>query len=429
MAQTKLEILLELKDRASRGMKQAGGNLEKFSATALKVGAALTAMAAAAAFAGFKLVLLASDAEETANKFDATFGVAAAAAREELNEFAQTVGRGRNELQRMAADSGAVLKSLGFTEQVAADLSVSMTKLATDVASFTNANDADVIRSFTRALSGERESLKTYGIAISEANVKAKAYELGIAKQGEELTFQMKALATYNLLLEKTTDSQDDAEKTAGGFANQQRRLKGIMEDLGVSIGNAFLPAATALLKIMTSVAAVFDSIPQPIKTLVSWITALVALFVGVLGVVALVIGIAPKLVSAFVAIVKVVKGAIVVFSFLQSLLAPGFGIANVLKAAAVAAVAGAAIAGSIAAVKGMQDFDRGGVVDGPIGKPRLVIAHGGERFLGARGTGGGISGSEIHLHVGAMMGTEREAREFVEMIAPLLRERTRLAR
>lgn len=62
-------------------------------------------------------------------------------------------------------------------------LSVSLTKLAIDVASFNNASDEQAVHAFTSALTGEREALKSLGIVISEQDVLNKAYSLGLANQ------------------------------------------------------------------------------------------------------------------------------------------------------------------------------------------------------------------------------------------------------
>jgi hypothetical protein len=53
-----------------------------------------------------------------------------------------------------------------------------MIKLAIDVASFNNVSDDQAINAFTKALTGERESLKSLGIVINETDVKKKAYTL-----------------------------------------------------------------------------------------------------------------------------------------------------------------------------------------------------------------------------------------------------------
>jgi hypothetical protein len=57
-------------------------------------------------------------------------------------------------------------------------LSVALTQLAIDVASFNNVSDEQAVRAFTSALTGEREALKSLGIVIQEADVKQEALNL-----------------------------------------------------------------------------------------------------------------------------------------------------------------------------------------------------------------------------------------------------------
>ena len=214
----------------------------------------MAALAAGATFAFASTVKAAADAEESTSKFNVTFGSNADKVRQRLEKFADTVGRSRDELTTMGADAGAVIKALGLEATVAADLSAKMSELAVDVASFMNANDTDVLNAFTRALTGERESLKTYGIVIQEAEVQQRILAKGLVNSTKEITSQMKALATYELLLERTSDAQGDAERTSGSFTNQMKQLKGQIHDLQVELGTALLPALTAVLKAMNDI-------------------------------------------------------------------------------------------------------------------------------------------------------------------------------
>jgi len=57
-----------------------------------------------------------------------------------------------------------------------------------------------------------------------------------------------------------------------------------------------------------------------------------------------------------------------------------------------------------------LPSFEYGGIVPGPIGQPVPVIAHGGEKFLGANGGGAPV----ININVSGSVITERELGEFV---------------
>ena len=176
------------------------------------------ALAGVAVFGFGKAIKAAADAEEAASKFDVVFGNAAKNVGSEMDTFARKVGRSRTEMRSLTGDTGDVVKALGFSEEQSANLSVALTKLAVDTASFKNRQEPDVIRAFTAALTGERESLKTLGVVINEAQVQAKAFQMGLAQTKGDLTTSAKALATYEVLVERLADAQGDAERTSMSF-------------------------------------------------------------------------------------------------------------------------------------------------------------------------------------------------------------------
>jgi hypothetical protein len=223
------------------------------------------------------VIRLASDMEEVNSRFRVVFKDIEDEATATFAKIADEVGRSNLAMQRFAGNTADILKPLGFATSEALTLSASLTRLALDVASFTNAQDADVIRAFNAALTGERESLKTYGIVISEADVKQEAYTSGLQKQGQELTKTQKALATYNLLLANTKDAQGDATRTAESFANQSKRLAANMEELGVNIGTIVLPGVN---KLTTDINKLFSTI----RDIGAQETALTGLQVGILN-------------------------------------------------------------------------------------------------------------------------------------------------
>lgn len=172
-----------------------------------------------------------SDLEEVSSKFNVVFNNSEEV-RENFDRLARATNRSSLDLITFWSDLWDVLKPLWLAQEDVNELSVSLTQLAIDVASFNNATDEQVINAFRSALTGEREALKSLGIVISEADVKQKAYNLGLQEQGQELTKQQKALATYQLLLENTSDAQGDAVRTWASFANQLKWLRGAIKDV-----------------------------------------------------------------------------------------------------------------------------------------------------------------------------------------------------
>jgi len=197
---------------------------------------------------GKSAVLSAGDAAETMSKFEQSFGDASSGAQKSLEEFGAAIGRNKFELIEMAANQGAVLKSLGLGEKAAADYSTSLSKLAVDVGSFNNAQATDVQNAFTKAMTGEFESLKSYGIVLNQTILQEKLREMGVKGNINAVDQATKAEAIYQLLLERTTDAQGDAERTSGSFANQMVALKSKFEETKTMIGMQLLPILTPLI-------------------------------------------------------------------------------------------------------------------------------------------------------------------------------------
>lgn len=260
--------------------------LGKFSRGIGKVGVAAAqsfAVVGTAAIAmGAKALTVASDAEEAGAAFETTFGQAAQDTGKFVEEFANKAGLASFELKQLLATSGAVLQGINFTAEGSANLSTKLATLAGDVASFSNVQGGakPVLEAFTKALLGERESLKTYGIAILEADVKTKAFAMTGKTSAAELTKQEKALATYELLLEKTTVQQGDLNRTQDGFANASRRVQAELKELQVQMGNELLPIATELMPVFSElITALGTGLTPVMKEIAPVIQRLVDIF------------------------------------------------------------------------------------------------------------------------------------------------------
>lgn len=205
------------------------------------------------AIVGFtkQLFTLWSDLEEVSSKFNVVFK-GSENVKNQFNEMAQATNRSSLDLLTFGSWIWNVLSPLWLAQEEVDGLSVSMTKLAIDVASFNNVSDAQAINAFTSALTWEREALKSLWIVISDADVKNKAYALWLATTWSELTKQQTALATYQLLLDNTANAQGDAVRTADSFANQLKGLRGAIKDVFANAGKDVAGQTAGLLKNIT---------------------------------------------------------------------------------------------------------------------------------------------------------------------------------
>lgn len=196
------------------------------------------------------LTKFASDMEEMSAMSEAVFGGFITSVRAELGEFGEAVGRSRFDLEAMAASVQDTFVPLGFARGQAADLSVALTKLAVDVASFKNESEQATMQAFQSALVGNHEAVRRFGIVITEAELQAELFRMGITKNAKDVDAQTKVQARLNLIMAGTVDAQGDAAKTAGSYANQTRALDAQLKLLAADVGNELLPVMKDLVAI-----------------------------------------------------------------------------------------------------------------------------------------------------------------------------------
>ena len=202
--------------------------------------------------AGFDFTLqgvgLASDLSETRAAIDQVFGDASTS----VQGFASTAARDLGQTQQQALEGartfGIFGKSAGLTGSDLSAFSNDFTVLAADLASFNNTSPEEAIGALGAALRGEAEPIRSYGVLLDDATLKARAMEMGIYDGTAALTPQQKVLAAQAEILAQTTDQQGDFARTSDGLANQQRILAAGFEEAKTSLGNSLLPAMTGFV-------------------------------------------------------------------------------------------------------------------------------------------------------------------------------------
>lgn len=273
-----------------------GTKMQNIGQSWMAVGQKLTmSLTLPIAAAGTAAVNLASDMNESANKVDVVFG----SMSESVKEFAATTtdmyAISEGKALQMASDYGAMATSMGLSERQAADLAISMTGLAGDMASFHNASVEVASNSLRGVFTGEAESLKQFGVAMTEANLSDFA-----AKHGQvysQMSQGEKIMARYQYLLESQSDAIGDAQRTMGEFAGSTRHLKAALEDAGAALGQAIIPIITPMINMLTKLAQWFSNLPAPIQKFI----AVLLLIVAAAGPVILIIG---SLMAAFGSII-----------------------------------------------------------------------------------------------------------------------------
>ena len=246
MAGKTLSFFLKLNDKQFQsGLRKNIQRLDKFGKKMKRTGQSLSQnLTLPLAALGVTSIKLASDFQETQSKFNTVFRDIQAQASKTAKTLQRDFGLSSKASKQLLGDTGDLLTGFGFTQEEALKLSSDVNKLAVDLASFTNVEGgaATASKALTKALLGERESVKQLGIAITEADLKAFAKEQGLVFK--ELDRVAKATLTFELAARQSSNAIGDYERTSGSFANQTRRLMADLENLGVEIGQVLLPIA-----------------------------------------------------------------------------------------------------------------------------------------------------------------------------------------
>lgn len=235
-----------------RGLNKSLASIRKYARrvkdTMLAVGKAIAVVGIAAGLLAFNFIKAASDFEEVRSKFAAVFKELTGDATTFVNRLSESLGRSKTDLTSFLATLQDTFVPLGFARREGFELSKTLTKLAIDLASFNNESEPDVIRSLQSAIVGNTETVRKYGVIITQATLDQEILNTGFTGGVKNASEQQKALARLNIILASTTDAQGDAKRTSGSFANQMRALNADIEDLRVEIGNELLPLARNML-------------------------------------------------------------------------------------------------------------------------------------------------------------------------------------
>jgi len=255
---------------------------------------------------GTALIKTASDAEETASKFGVVFSDISGDAQKAFKTLRNEYGLSSNASKQLLSDTGDLLTGFGFTQETALDLSTQVNKLAVDLASFTNFSGGaeGASKALTKALLGERESVKSLGISILEVDVNAKMLENSQKGLTFETERQAKAFATLQLAQEQSKNAIGDFARTQDSFANQMRVLKERIKDVATEFGNELMPLAKQMVGVAQSVVDRFSKMSAEGKKL----SLIIAGIAAAVGPTLLIIGsFAKALVSLNIIIPKVV--------------------------------------------------------------------------------------------------------------------------
>ena len=230
-----------------------------------------------------ELFRLGMNAEETASKFNTTFGAGAAEATAFLDDFANKAGLSTQQGQDFLATIGAMVQGMGATAAASVPMSQQILKLAGDLQSFHNVPIEQTFTALRSGLVGEYEPLRRFGIVLTAATVEMKAMEMTGKTNAATLTALEKSQAALTLATEKMGPALGDLNRTSDSTSNTLRRMNAEWVDFKTRLGEAMVEGinASGIIGGMgDQIGSLNEWFDRNRETIVAWVST-IADFVG----------------------------------------------------------------------------------------------------------------------------------------------------
>lgn len=201
---------------------------------------------------------LASQLTEIQNVVDVTFGDMS----DKMNDFAKTavdtLGMSELTAKQIGSKYQAMGTAMGISKSMAqstndfvqkatngyadvansmADISINLTRLAGDMASFYNQDYADVAEKLQAIFTGQTKPLRAYGIDLTNATLKEWALNHGMEVNIKTMTQAEKTLLRYQYVMAQTAAAHGDFERTQTTWANSVRIATERLNQLRIVLG------------------------------------------------------------------------------------------------------------------------------------------------------------------------------------------------
>lgn len=218
---------------------------------------------------------ISSSLTEVENVVRTTFGNYEKLIQDFSKTSIQDFGMSELTAKQVASRFQAMGTAMGFSQGKMADMSLQLTKLTADMASFYNMEQSDVARNLQAVFTGETEPLRKYGLDLTQATLKEWAMKQGLDADISSMTQAEKTMLRYQYVMANTAAAQGDFARTADTWANQIRILKQSFEQLAAIIGgaliNAFKPFVRTLNAVMQKVIAFATTVTNALGSIFGW--------------------------------------------------------------------------------------------------------------------------------------------------------------
>lgn len=230
-------------------------------------------------FRGFRLlgdaIDISSSLTEVENVVRQTFGQYESL----INNFAKTsiekFGMSELSAKQFASRFQAMGTALDIPQGKMAKMSIRLTELAGDMASFYDVSQEDIAKSLQSVFSGTTAPMRRYGIDLTQATLKEWALKQGLDANISSMTQAQKAMLRYQYVLAHTTNITEDFKRTQDSWHNQITMLRENFKALGAVVGggliNAFKPFIKVLNAVLQKVISFAEMVTNALGSIFGW--------------------------------------------------------------------------------------------------------------------------------------------------------------
>ncbi len=202
---------------------------------------------------GKQAVETASDLQEVQNVVDTAFGSMASKMEEFAKTSIETFGISKLAAKQTGSTFMAMASGMNIAQDRASDMAIALTGLSADMSSFYNVTQDTASTALKSIFTGETETLKQFGIVMTEANLEAYAVSQGIKKSVKDMSQAEKVQLRYAYVMKQTALAQGDFAKTSNSWANQTRVLKEKWKEFLGILGTGLIRVLTPVVKFLST--------------------------------------------------------------------------------------------------------------------------------------------------------------------------------
>ena len=218
---------------------------------------------------------LSSDLTEVENVVQQTFGKYQGMVEKFTQSSITDFGMSELTAKNVASRFQAMGTAMGFAQGQMANMSLELTKLTADMASFYNESQDDVAKRLQSIFTGETEPLRRYGLDLTQATLKEWALKQGLDADISSMSQAQKTLLRYQYVMQNTAAAQGDFARTSSSWHNQLVILTENFHTLQKVVGNfaitALKPFIAALNQALVYVVSFAETVTNALGAIFGW--------------------------------------------------------------------------------------------------------------------------------------------------------------